>query len=288
MDDDLLLARRATLAGAAVGLGYFADLGRLDRERKPDGSVVTEADRAVEATIREVLAEARPDDAILGEEVGQIGSGGRRWIVDPIDGTAQFVAGDDRWLVLVALEEAGEIVVGVAAVPAQRTIWWARRGGGAYQAEISGTAVTGERLLRTVGTPAATSGTGTADLPAGLPAGSRLGVVPPDEQVYPAEREMIAALSAVTTTVPWRTHAALLVARGELDLAVQTRGQVWDFAATSLIVTEAGGRYSGFDGRSRPAAGPSLFARTPALHDAALRRLAGTVRPEPPPTGTAA
>ncbi|MFY1692423.1 inositol monophosphatase family protein [Plantactinospora sp. WMMB782] len=298
MDDDLLLARRAALAGAAVGLRYFADLGRLDRERKPDGSVVTEADRAVEVTIREVLAEARPGDAILGEEVGQTGSGGgRRWIVDPIDGTAQFVAGDDRWLVLVALEEAGEIVVGVAAVPAQRTIWWARRGGGAYQAEISGTAVTGEHSIRTdvpaaaasaAGTVASTAA-GTADPPVGLlaalPAGSRLGVVPPDGQVYPAEREMIAALSAVTTTVPWRTHAALLVARGELDLAVQTRGQVWDFAATSLIVTEAGGRYSGFDGRTRPAAGPSLFARTPALHEAALRRLAGTVRPEPPSTG---
>ncbi|MGX7673252.1 inositol monophosphatase family protein [Plantactinospora sp. DSM 117369] len=275
MEDDLLLARRAALTGAAVALRYVADLGRLDRERKADGSVVTEADRAVEATIREVLAGARPDDAILGEEVGQTGRAARRWIVDPIDGTAQFVAGDDRWQVLVALEEAGEIVVGVAALPAQRTIWWARRGTGAYQAEISGTEVTGERLLRS-------GESGAADP---LP-GSRLGVVPPDEQVYPAEREMIAPLRAVTTPTSWRTHAALLVARGELDLAVQTRGQVWDFAATSLIVTEAGGRYSGFDGRSRPAAGPSLFARTPALHDAALRQLGGAGRPGPA-TGSA-
>ncbi|AVT38153.1 inositol monophosphatase [Plantactinospora sp. BB1] len=267
MEDDLLLARRAALTGAAVALRYFADLGRLDRERKSDGSVVTEADRAVEATVREVLAGARPDDAILGEEVGQTGQAARRWIVDPIDGTAQFVAGDERWQVLVALEEAGEIVVGVAAVPAQRTIWWARRGSGAHQAEISGTGVTGVRPLRTGGSDP------TDPLP-----GGRLGVVPPDEQVYPAEREMIAPLLAVTSPTPWRTHPALLVARGELDLAVQTRGQVWDFAATSLIVTEAGGRYSGFDGRSRPAAGPALFAGTPALHDAALRQLGAAGR----------
>ncbi|GAA3762181.1 histidinol-phosphatase [Plantactinospora mayteni] len=283
MEDDLLLARRAALTGAVVALRYFADLGRLDRERKSDGTVVTEADRAVEATIREVLAGARPADAILGEEVGQTGQATRRWIVDPIDGTAQFVAGDDRWQVLVALEDAGEIVVGVAVVPAQRTIWWARRGGGAYQAEIAGTELTGERRLHTAAAPSgSTAGSDAADP---LP-GSRLGVVPPDEQVYPAEREMIAPLAAVTTPTPWHTHAALLVAGGELDLAVQTRGQVWDFAATSLIVTEAGGRYSGFDGQRRPAAGPSLFARTPALHDAALRRLGGNGRPDPA-TGSA-
>ncbi|WP_433534585.1 inositol monophosphatase family protein [Micromonospora sp. CA-249363] len=138
MENDLLLAHRAALAGAAVGLKYFATLAQLPRELKSDGSVVTEADRAVEAAIRKVLADARPDDAVLGEEEGQSGRGSRRWIVDPIDGTALFIAGDDRWLVLVALEEAGEVVVGVAAVPAQGSIWWAQRGGGAFRADFSG------------------------------------------------------------------------------------------------------------------------------------------------------
>ncbi|WP_422769411.1 inositol monophosphatase family protein [Plantactinospora sp. WMMC1484] len=272
MEDDLHLARRATLAGAAVGLRYAADLDRLARQQKSDGSLVTEADRAVEAVIREVLAGACPDDAILGEEVGQTGGGDRRWIIDPIDGTAQFVAGDDRWLVLVALEEAGEIVVGVAAVPAQRRIWWARRGGGAYEAELPAGPEFSDggarRLDSTLG-------------PVPPLSGGRLGVVPPDEHVYPAEEEMIAPLRAVTTSLPWRTHAALLVARGELDIAVQTRGQVWDFAATSLIVTEAGGRYTGLDGRTRPGPGPALFARTPALHDAALRVLTAGGNPAP-------
>lgn len=261
MESDLQLARRAALTGAAVGLRYFAALAQLPQQLKSDGSIVTEADRAVEAAIRGVLADARPDDAVLGEEAGQTGHGSRRWIVDPIDGTALFVAGDDRWLVLVALEDAGEIVVGVAAVPAQGRIWWAQRGGGAFEAAISGSTVADERRIRV-----------DRDAPDIL-SGSRLGVIPVEDGLRPAERAMIAPLTAVTSTVPWSTHAALLVASGELDLAVQTRGQVWDFAATSLIVEEAGGRFSGLDGQVRPAPGPALFARSAALHAAALRTL---------------
>lgn len=260
--DDVLLARRAALAGAAVGLRYFAALAELPTEVKADGSVVTEADRAVEVAVRAVLSEARPGDAILGEEGGLTGAGGRRWIIDPIDGTAMFVAGDDRWLVLIALEEGGEIVAGVAAVPAQGTIWWAERGAGAYTMRIGDEGTV--RRLRV--DPA---GTDTPD-------GAALGVIPDDEQVLPAEWTMLAPLTAAARKVPWPTHAALLVADGRLDLAVQTRGQVWDFAATSLIVREAGGRYSGVDGRPGPGAGPSLFARSDALHAAALKLLDGS------------
>lgn len=258
MESDLLLARRAALTGAAVGLRYFATLAQLPQELKSDGSVVTEADRAVEAAIREVLADARPDDAVLGEEGGQTGDGSRRWIIDPIDGTALFVAGDNRWLVLVALEDAGEIVVGVAAIPAQGRIWWAQRGGGAFEADFAGVLLTGERQIAV-----------DRDRPDTLP-GSLLGVIPTDDQIFQAEREMIAPLSAVATTTPWSTHGALEVASGQLDLAIQTRGQVWDFAATSLIVEEAGGRFSGLDGQARPTPGPALFARSAALHTAAL------------------
>jgi histidinol-phosphatase len=261
MESDLQLARRAALAGAAVGLRYFATLAQLPQQLKSDGSVVTEADHAVEAAIRAVLADARPDDAVLGEEAGQTGGGSRRWIIDPIDGTALFIAGDNRWLVLVALEEAGEIVVGVAAVPAQGRIWWAQRGGGAFEADIADSNLTAERRI-----------TADHDKPDTL-RGSQLGVIPTDDELVQAEREMIAPLSAVTATTPWSVHAALLVARGNLDLAVQTRGQVWDYAATSLIVEEAGGRFSGLDGRARPEPGPALFTRSAALHTAALQIL---------------
>jgi histidinol-phosphatase len=259
---DVALARRAALAGAAVGMRYFAALAQLPREVKADGSVVTDADRAVERAVRDVLAAERPADAVLGEEGGLTGAGGRRWIVDPIDGTAMFVAGDDRWLVLVALEQDGEIVAGVAAVPAQGELWWAGRGAGAYHGR-SDEHGPGRRLR--------------VD-PAGAdtPDGARLGVVPDDGQVFPAEWTMLAPLTATARRQPWPTHAALLVADGRLDLAVQTRGQVWDFAATSLIVAEAGGRYSGLDGRTSPGAGPSLFSRSAPLHAAALKLLDGS------------
>jgi histidinol-phosphatase len=250
---DLELARTAALAGAAVALKFFAGLAGLPRERKADGSVVTEADRATEAAIRAVLAEARPDDAVLGEEGGATGAGARRWIIDPIDGTAQFVAGDDRWLVLVALEEAGEIVAGVAAVPAQNRVWWARRGGGAFEADLDGTA--GRRIHVSDRRPAL--------------AGSRLGVIPVAPNIYPSDLEIAAPLSAIASAVEWDVHAALLVANGSLDLALQTRGQVWDFAATALIVTEAGGCYGGVDGIRGPRPGISLFAADPTLWAAA-------------------
>ncbi|MFG1922862.1 inositol monophosphatase family protein [Cryptosporangium sp. NPDC048952] len=261
MRNDLLLARHAALAGAAVGLRYFAALAELPREYKTDGSVVTEADRAVEAAIRSVLADECPEDAVLGEETGQTGEGNRRWIIDPIDGTAMFVAGDDRWLVLVALEEDGEIVAGVVVVPAQGKIWWAERGGGAFEARFSASEVSSERRIGVDrGRPDTLSG-------------SLLGVIPDGDGLFPAEREWLVPLSDVATVTRWGVHAALLVASGQFDLAVQTRGHVWDFAATSLIVTEAGGLYSGLDGSTRPARGPSLFARSPALHAAALRLL---------------
>jgi histidinol-phosphatase len=252
VDDDLKLARLAASAGAAVGLRYFAELAGLPQEVKADGSVVTAADRAVEAAIREVIAAARPGDAILGEEGGQTGRGGRRWIIDPIDGTALFVAGDDRWLVLVALEEAGEIVAGVAAIPARGRTWSARRGGGAYEA-VDGSPE--RRIAVTSGAP--------DDLGA-----SRLAVL----DIRPA---VAAPLVAVVPALPWDVHPALLVARGDLDLALQTDGRLWDYAATSLIVEEAGGTYRGLDGRRRPAAGPALYARSEALSAAALSVLGG-------------
>jgi histidinol-phosphatase len=256
VETDLELAQRAVMIGAAVALPHFAALAELPRELKADGTVVTAADRAVESAIREVLGAARPDDAILGEEQGQTAGavgGSRRWIIDPIDGTALFVAGDDRWLILIALERDGEIVAGVAAHPAQGSIWWAERGGGAFEGRIVGGRVVAATPIQV-----------SADGP-DTPPGARLGVVPEDWG-----QEIVAPLRALTQSRPWTIHPALLVARGDLDLAVQTGGQIWDFAPTSLIVTEAGGRYSGLDGRRAPGAGASIFGRSEALRAAAL------------------
>ncbi len=263
VETDLQLAQRAVITGAAVALPHFAALADLPREHKADGSLVTAADRAVETAIREVLGAARPHDAVLGEEHGE--SAGpdatRRWIVDPIDGTALFVAGDDRWLILIALEEAGEIVVAVAAHPAQGSVFWATRGGGAFEGRIIGGRVVAETPIRV-----AADGSDT-------PAGSRFTAVPEDWSP-----ELVAPLTALTPALPWRVHPGLLVARGDLDVALQTGGQIWDFAATSLIVTEAGGSFSGLSGRRAPGAGASVYARTEPLRQATLDVLAEAVR----------
>ncbi|WP_438872471.1 inositol monophosphatase family protein [Paractinoplanes maris] len=252
METDLQLAQRAALTGAAVALPHFEALAELPREVKADGSVVTAADRAVEAAIREVLTAARPGDAILGEEEGQTGSAGRRWIIDPIDGTALFVAGDNRWLILIALEVDGDIAAAVAAHPAQGSLWWATRGEGAFEGRVVGGRVVAETPVRV------SAGPDTC-------AGSRLGVVPEEWG-----RELVAPLKEVTPALPWPIHPALMIARGDLDLAVQTGGQIWDFASTSLIVQEAGGSYSGINGRLRPGPGASVYARSDALRRAAL------------------
>jgi histidinol-phosphatase len=260
VETDLQLAQRAVITGAAVALRYFGALAELSQERKADGSVVTAADRAVETAVREVLSAARPDDVVLGEEQGQGGGSelvnGRRWIVDPIDGTRLFVTGEDRWLVLLGLEVDGEMVVGVAAHPAQGSIWWTVRGEGAFEGRIvGGRAVAATRIQVAAHGPDKLSG-------------CRLSVVPED-----GAPDLVAPLKEVASSLPWAIHPALLVARGEIDLAVQTGGQIWDFAATSLIVTEAGGSFSGLSGRTRPAPGAALYARSPALRAAALETL---------------
>lgn len=256
--DDLEIAQTAALAGAAEALRHFAAVADLPRELKADGSVVTAADRAVETVIRGVLGEHRPQDAVLGEEHGATGGdGGRRWIIDPIDGTALFVEGDDRWLVLVALEDQGAITAGVAVVPARARLWWAGLGTGAYEGRVHDGRIADVTRIRV-------AAGGAAEL-----AGSTLGVVP-DWGRAPA-----APLIAHADEREWALHPPLLVARGELDLAAQTSGQVWDFAATSLIVAEAGGCYARFDGGERPGPGASIFARSAALRDAALQVIAG-------------
>lgn len=246
--DDLELARRAALAGGDLGLRFAETLAELPRELKADGTVVTEADRAVEDAIRAVIGAARPGDAILGEEGGARGGGGRRWIIDPIDGTALFVEGDDRWLVLIGLEQDGEMVAAVAAIPAQGVAYWAARGEGAYVGPRDLGA--GERIWVDSGGPDEV-------------ASSRLGVVP---RATVVEEPLL----AVTPPVPWRQHPGLLVACGELDLAVQTAGKIWDFAATSLILTEAGGSFSGLSGDTRPGEGAAVYARSEKLRLAAL------------------
>ncbi len=263
---DLDLALAAALAGADLGLRYFARVQELARDHKLDGSVVTEADLAVEERVREVLRAARPDDAFLGEETGELGAGRRRWVLDGIDGTLVFVEGDDRWQTLIALEEDGEVTVGVAIVPAQGQVWYAARGHGAWVADVVDGVVTAARRLR-VGTP-----------PGSLRS-ARTAVLPPVAMVPERYRSEVDGLVAEVDVADWRVHGALLVASGELDLAVQVGGKVWDYAPLSLVVTEAGGVFGGDHGQPHPVTGTGVFASDGATADAARGVLGESLRP---------
>src|SRR5436190_2692074 len=133
MSPDLQLALElADLADAATVPRFRARDLRIDR--KADATEVTEADRAAEAAIRRALATARPDHAVLGEEEGLIGPRGARcrWVIDPIDGTSNYVRHVPIWATLIALMEGDDVVVGVASAPALGRRWWATRGDGAF------------------------------------------------------------------------------------------------------------------------------------------------------------
>ncbi|MFI0937507.1 inositol monophosphatase family protein [Streptomyces sp. NPDC021020] len=262
MLDDLALAQQAALAGAAVGLRYFDRVRTLTQQQKADGSVVTEADLAVEEEVRRVLLAERPDDAFLGEETGERGAGRRRWILDGIDGTLVFVQGDDRWQSLIALEEDGCVVVGVAIVPAQRRIWYAVRGQGAFIADVEDGRPVRERSLR------------VGESPSTL-AECTVGVLPPLDLIPVALRAQVDRLTDKAVVADWSVHAGLLVASGELDLAVQVGGKVWDYAPLSLIVEEAGGSFSGDRGQSHPVTGTAVFAGSVDTLTAARAALGG-------------
>lgn len=250
--DDLQIAQHAALAGARVGLTYFSRVGDLIPEQKADGSLVTEADRVVEQTIKDVIAAARPTDAFLGEETGESGHSPRRGILDGVDGTSVFVKRDNRWQSLVALEIDHRVTVGVCIVPAQGTIWYAARGQGAFVARLSDNAITHAQRL-----DVATTNHQTRQ--------HRIVVLPPLVSLPTHFRLQAERILAGTEETPWSAHAALLVANGEFDLAVQFGGYLWDYAALSLIVEEAGGIAVDDHGRPYPVTGIAVFARTREL-----------------------
>lgn len=258
---DLDLAKRAGLVAARVSLDYFARVASISPEIKSDGTLVTEADRAVEEAVRTLLLAERPTDACLGEEIGAVGRGHRRWILDGIDGTAAFVRGETRWQTLIGLEQDGRMVVGLAVTAAQGRIWWAARGLGAWAANLNNGMVSGERTLSVA--------TAVTDL-----ASCRFALVGPTDRMMPRHSPAIERLVALNPPRRWPTHAGLLLAAGEIDLVIQVGAAgVWDFAAVSLIVEEAGGRFSGLDGRPHPVDHDAIYAATPELHAAALEHL---------------
>jgi len=258
LEADLALAQR--LADVADGIAMRDFTGEpLVFTEKPDGSPVTTTDPEVEAALRAIVAAERPEDGFLGEEVGATGSSRRRWIVDGIDGTVEFVAGRRGWSTEIALEVDGQLVVAVCTSPALPLRTWARRGGGAAG--------------RSHGASTSLLVSATASVE-----DARISTIAPVD-VLEGDALLLAErlLDGASYVEPVR-HCAVMVAEGVVDLGLQLGGGPWDYAALALIVEEAGGRFSDLDGRVRiDGGGPRLFSNG-LLHDAALERLRGPCR----------
>ena len=254
-DDDLALALRLADAADAVSRQRFRAQD-LTVETKPDRTPVTDADRAVEQGIRDVLAEERPGDAVLGEEFGGGRQPGRQWIVDPIDGTTNFLRGQPVWATLIALAVDGVPVVGVVSAPALNRRWWAARGSGAWAASPEEE----PQLLQV---------SQVHDLADAYVSYNAL-------QYWDASG-WLGRLLALTRTA-WRARALgdfwsyMLVAEGQLDVAGEHDLQVYDVAALVPIVEEAGGRFTSLDGEEVPWTSTAL-ATNGRLHDPVLELL---------------
>ena len=263
---ELALAHLLADAADEITSSHFGS-ATLHVETKADGSPVTAVDRAVEERLCDLLATHRPDDGFLGEEVGPSGQARRRWIIDGIDGTHNYVRRNPGWGTLIALEEDGEVVVGLMTSPALGRRWWAARGGGAWTGPISTHTSTGETALRCTTVDAFES--------------ALIVVTPPDR--YLAE-PYVPVASALRRRAPDAqasfAHAALAVAEGNADAALVLRGGPWDYAAVIVIVEEAGGVFSDLWGGRRLDTGTAVYSNA-ALHPAILAIAAG-LRPASP------
>ena len=242
MEADLRFAHELADAADAITLAGFRSLD-LRVDTKPDLTPVSEADRAAEEAVRSLVAASRRGEGVLGEEGGDGSGGSASWIVDPIDGTRNYVRGVPVWGTLLALEREGVVQVGLVSAPALGRRWWATRGGGAW-----------------------------AD-------GSRCAV----SAVARVEDAMVSTTSARDMPGGWRTLAGrawadrsfsdfwqyCLVAEGSVDIAADESLHLWDYAAVQLIVSEAGGRCTTLSG-DVPSPGASFLATNGLLHDEAL------------------
>lgn len=220
LSDDLALARRLAGLATDVALGYFAR--GVSAEAKPDGTPVTAADVHIERVLSNELARERPGDAILGEELGAQGSSSRRWILDPIDGTAYFLRGQPDWGTHVALEIDGRVVVGVITRPATSRCYFAARGAGAFRSQVA------------------------LDSPATrLHVSTRARLVESRVTTWARPTDpLIERLKAAAVWVEPAVDNILRLAEGELEVVVDRLGKAWDHAPAVVLVEEAGGSYS--------------------------------------------
>lgn len=253
-DDDLALALELADAADAITLDRF-EASDLKVKSKPDMTPVSDADVAVEEVLRARLAEARPGDSIVGEEFGgETAFEGRQWVIDPIDGTKNFVRGVPVWATLISLLVDGQPVLGVVSAPALARRWYAAQGSGAWRTFNKGSL---KRLeVSHVGELADAS----------------LAMSSLEGWKARGLQENFIALTERT----WRLRGYgdffgyCLVAEGAVDIAAEPEVSVWDLAALSVLVTEAGGTFSSLNGEPGPHGGDAI-ATNGLLHDAARK-----------------
>jgi histidinol-phosphatase len=254
-DDDLRFAHVLADNADDITTRRFRALD-LRVDTKPDLTPVSDADHAAEDSLRNVLRRSRPRDAVLGEETGRTGSGSRCWVIDPIDGTKNYVRGVPVWATLIGLMDGPDVVVGVVSAPALSRRWWAALGGGAW----TGRSLTKASPLRV----SSVTKLGDASMSySGLGGWS--------------ERGLMDNFLGLTRSV-WRTRAFgdfwshMLVAEGACDISAEPEVNLWDLAALQIIVTEAGGRFTSLEGEATPGGG-SVVCTNGHLHDEVLARL---------------
>jgi len=250
--DDLRLAHLLADDADSISSDRFKALD-LHVMTKPDLTPVSDADQAVEDAIRRTLSRTRSRDAVTGEETGSTGSSNRRWIIDPIDGTKNYVRGVPVWATLIALAVDDEVVMSVVSAPQLGRRWWAAQGQGSW---------TGKSLMKATRNTVSDvrrledASFAYSDL-SGWEDRGRL-------------QETLALMRRV-----WRTRAYgdfwsyMLLAEGAVDIAAEPELALYDMAALVPIVTEAGGTFTSLDGAPGPWGGNAV-ATNSHLHEAAL------------------
>ncbi|WP_120003366.1 histidinol-phosphatase [Nesterenkonia muleiensis] len=253
--EDLRLAHMIADAVDAKTMAHFTRMD-FEVETKPDLTPVTVADREAEELIRSQLSRARGRDAVYGEEFGESGSGPRRWVLDPIDGTKNFIRGVPVWATLIALIDHGEPVVGLVSAPALGRRWWAAKDGGAY----TGKSLSAAKQLNVSKVSSLTDASFSYSSLGGWREIGRI------DQFLTLTQEV------------WRTRAYgdfwsyCMVAEGSVDIAAEPELELYDMAALVPIVTEAGGIFTSLD-NDPGCTGPNGLATNGLLHRTALNAL---------------
>lgn len=241
---ELDVAKQVAQEAGALALDYSRH--GVTAESKSDDSPVTAADRACEKLIVETLGREFPADGVLGEEgANRDGTSGRKWIIDPIDGTRDFVRGIPLWSILIGLEDDGKIVAGAAYCPGQNALLWAARGNGAWangeRVQVSKKTAPGEALLSFNGF-------------------NKLGVKAMGGALLP----WVSRFSAVRSL--GGSMDAILLAQGKADVWIEPNASPWDLAPLKILIEEAGGVFRSLAGEDSIYGG-NAYACTPGLEE---------------------